>query len=219
MEVELAALAAAGATALVAAMATDAWQGIRDAVAGLFHRVFPRRRAAIEAHLDSRDARKGPRRMLTDDLTALAADGGQALVDVMPTQQWPPLRDHALQLFGYAGPRRHAFIEDLLDENAAALRDTAPDQRDEVRRQLAAGWCRQLTRLLAERPDAEGDLRGLVAQLRDALPAERTQRTYRQTNTARDNATVFAVQDGNLTYHPPGSAGQDGTGQDGTEQP
>jgi hypothetical protein len=48
----LAALAAAGAAALIAAMATDAWRRARDAVAGLFHRIFPRRGRVIEARLD-----------------------------------------------------------------------------------------------------------------------------------------------------------------------
>lgn len=48
---ELAALAAAAAATVVTAMATDAWQGVRDAVTGLFH-LSRRRRADIRDRLD-----------------------------------------------------------------------------------------------------------------------------------------------------------------------
>jgi hypothetical protein len=48
----LAALAAAGGTALVGAMATDAWQTARSGVAKLFGRGGAGRRTAIEAQLD-----------------------------------------------------------------------------------------------------------------------------------------------------------------------
>lgn len=53
MEEELIALAEAGATALVATMATDVWQGTRSTVLGLFRGRRRSERAEIEAHLDS----------------------------------------------------------------------------------------------------------------------------------------------------------------------
>jgi hypothetical protein len=49
----LEALAAAGGTALVGAMATDAWQAVREKVAHIFSRQGTQRRAAVEAQLDS----------------------------------------------------------------------------------------------------------------------------------------------------------------------
>ncbi|MGV9383550.1 hypothetical protein ACWDRB_47590 [Nonomuraea sp. NPDC003707] len=48
----LAALAASGGTALVGAMATDAWQAARDGTARLFSRRGSQSQAAIEAQLD-----------------------------------------------------------------------------------------------------------------------------------------------------------------------
>ncbi|MER7775802.1 hypothetical protein ABTZ21_12415 [Streptomyces sp. NPDC096191] len=48
----LAALAASGGTALVGAMATDAWQTARDRTARLFGRQGAQRQTAIEAQLD-----------------------------------------------------------------------------------------------------------------------------------------------------------------------
>ncbi|HEV2345530.1 MAG TPA: hypothetical protein VGS97_15635 [Actinocrinis sp.] len=55
-EGEIAALAAAGATTLVAAMATDMWRAVRDAVAALFHRADPERGGAVAARLDENAA-------------------------------------------------------------------------------------------------------------------------------------------------------------------
>jgi hypothetical protein len=49
----LAALAAATGSAVVAAMATDAWQTTRDGVARLFGRGGPQRRSGIEAQMDA----------------------------------------------------------------------------------------------------------------------------------------------------------------------
>jgi hypothetical protein len=50
---ELVTLAGAGSTALVGAMATDAWQSTRSGVARLFGRGGQARQSAIEAQLDS----------------------------------------------------------------------------------------------------------------------------------------------------------------------
>ncbi|MGH3950776.1 MAG: hypothetical protein ACRDSE_16940 [Pseudonocardiaceae bacterium] len=52
----LAALAGAGGTALVGAMATDAWRATRSGVARLFGRGGPARQTAIEAQLDGNAA-------------------------------------------------------------------------------------------------------------------------------------------------------------------
>jgi hypothetical protein len=77
---ETAALAAAAAATLVSAMATDAWRGVRDSIAGLFHRHG--RQHDIAARLDEHaelvarapapdDARRALRRLWTRELTAL----------------------------------------------------------------------------------------------------------------------------------------------------
>jgi hypothetical protein len=192
---ELAALAAAGAAALATAMGSDAWASIR-ALAGRLSRAPRAPRGG-----------KGIRQMPADDLTELTAAGGTFLVELMTSKEWPPARDHALQLFRYAEPRQRTFLEVLLDEDATALAGAPAAELGSLRQQLAAGWRRQLGRLLADRPDAAADLRELVARLRDALPADPAPaaRSYSQTNIARGNATVFAVLDGNLHNHPPGS--------------
>ncbi|GAB2698600.1 hypothetical protein [Kitasatospora kifunensis] len=52
MAEELTVLAEAGAAALVTAMATDLWQGTREAVVGLFRRADRGQRGAVEVRLD-----------------------------------------------------------------------------------------------------------------------------------------------------------------------
>ena len=53
---EIQTLAMAGATTIVAAMATDAWATARDRAVELFHRRSPDRQADIEAQLDANAA-------------------------------------------------------------------------------------------------------------------------------------------------------------------
>lgn len=53
MDVELTALAEAGAAVVVKAMATDAWQATRTGVVALFRHAGRRHRAAVRAQLDA----------------------------------------------------------------------------------------------------------------------------------------------------------------------
>lgn len=57
VEAALVGLAMAGATTLVAAMATDAWQATRDGVLGLFHRDGQAQQVALLAQADGNAAR------------------------------------------------------------------------------------------------------------------------------------------------------------------
>jgi hypothetical protein len=155
--------------------------------------------------------------MPTKDLTDLATIGGQSLVEIMAMPEWPPVRDNALSLFRDSDPQQHATVGYLLDQDAATLCAAPPHERDDVGRELAASWRRHLIRLLTERPAAESDLRSLIAEIRAKLPADRPQRIQRQVNIARDNATVFAVQDGSLHYHQAGGPAAQPPDPDGAD--
>jgi hypothetical protein len=72
----LAELAGAGGSALVGAMATDAWQAARSGIGRLFSRGGPARQAAIEAQLDGNAA-----------LVAGAADADRARKSLVPVWQ------------------------------------------------------------------------------------------------------------------------------------
>ncbi|MGH3802017.1 MAG: hypothetical protein ACRDTD_18155 [Pseudonocardiaceae bacterium] len=148
--------------------------------------------------------------VLGEVAAALAGAGGSALVGAMATDAWQATRSGVARLFGRDGPARQTAIEVQLDGNAelvAQARDA-----EEVRRSLVPVWRLQLEALLREHPDVVEELRVLVAQVREALPA--LQQTWVQTNIARDQATQNIVQQGTLHVYPAGPAGdgQPGTG-------
>ena len=135
--------------------------------------------------------------MLTDALETLAAVGGTALVGAMATDAWHVVRDSVAHIFSRQGAQRRAVIEAQLDSNVVLVEGASDPER--VRRGLVPLWQMELARLLEEHPDAEAGLEELIAYVREALPAGQQQ--WLQTNLARDNARLFAVQGGNIIYH------------------
>ncbi|SDW93249.1 hypothetical protein SAMN05216215_1006117 [Saccharopolyspora shandongensis] len=138
--------------------------------------------------------------MLAEVLAALAGAGGTAVVGAMATDAWEGTRDGVARLFSRGGEDRQRVVEAQLDEDAEVLNASAsPEEQDQVRRELAPVWTRRLSRLLEEHPDAEGELREVVDRVQEELPGGA--RSWTQTNIARDGATQFAVQGGNVIYH------------------
>jgi hypothetical protein len=147
--------------------------------------------------------------MLAEALAALAGAGGTALVEAMATDAWQATRTGVARLFGRGGPARQTAIETQLDGHAALVAQA--EDPDEVRQSLAAVWRLELTALLSQHPDAEDELRALVAQIQQALPAGA--QTWVQTNIARERSAQYNVQHGDLHVHPahlhPDGAGAD----------
>lgn len=131
-------------------------------------------------------------------LAELAAAGGSALVGAMATDAWQATRSWVAGLFGRGGSAEQAAIEAQLDGHAALVAQA--EDPDGVRESLVAVWQLQLQSLLGQHPEVEEDLRELVARVQEALPA--SQRTWVQTNIARDQATQHIVQHGTLHVHP-----------------
>ena len=150
--------------------------------------------------------------MLGELAAGLAGAGGTALVGAMATDAWQVTRSGVARLFGRGGSDRQTAIEAQLDGNAALVAQARDP--DEVRQSLVGVWRLQLEALLREHPDVEEELRALVAQVREALPAP--QQTWVQTNIAREQATQNIVQHGTLHVHPgghgPTSGDRSGTG-------
>lgn len=140
--------------------------------------------------------------MLAETLAALAGAGGTALVAAMATDAWQATRSGVARLFGRGGPDRQTAVEAQLDGNAALV--ARAEDPDEVRQTLAPVWRLELAALLREHPDAEDELRTLVAQIRQALPAP--QQAWVQTNIAGGQATQYNVQHGDMHVHPGGGA-------------
>jgi hypothetical protein len=145
---------------------------------------------------------------MLEELAALAAAGGSALVGAMATDAWQATRSRVARLFGRGGPHRQVSIAAQLDDNAALVAQA--EDPDEVRQRLAPVWRLQLEALLRQHPNAEDELRALVAQIQEALPAP--QQTWVQTNIARDHATQYNVQHGSLHIHPEDAGPTGGTG-------
>lgn len=141
--------------------------------------------------------------MLAAPLAALAGAGATALIGAMATDMWQGARNGIVRLFGRGGDPGEDVLGGQLDGDAVLVVRADPADADQVRQELVPVWRRRLARLLAEHPDAEDELRKLVAQVRSGLPAQ--PRMWVHTNIARDNSTLFAVQHGNIHHQsPPG---------------
>ncbi|MFI9004668.1 hypothetical protein [Streptomyces sp. NPDC053541] len=139
--------------------------------------------------------------MLAEELAALAGAGATALIGAMATDVWQGARSRAVRLFGRGGEAPDSAIEARLDEDAALVGGAEPGgEADEIRAELMPVWRRRLILLLERHPEYEADLRALVDSVRGELPDGR--QVWTQQNTARDHGTLFAVQGGNLHYHP-----------------
>ena len=142
--------------------------------------------------------------MFVESMMALAGAGAMALVEAIATDTWQAARTGFAGLFGRDGDSRRSAIAAQLDEDAATVARAGGTEVDQVRQELLPVWQRRLVQLLEQHPEAEAELRELVTTVNEGLPADR--RGWVQTNIARDNSTLFAVQDGQLHYHqaPPG---------------
>jgi hypothetical protein len=135
--------------------------------------------------------------MSAEALTALAAAGGTALVGAIATDAWKTARNEMAKLFSRGGAQRKAAIEVQLDGHAVLVERV--NDSDQIRQLLAQLWQLELTRLLEEYPDVESELRHVIAQVQDSLPAEQEQ--WVQNNIAGGGGVVYAVQDGRQTIH------------------
>ncbi|HEX2299338.1 MAG TPA: hypothetical protein VHH34_12640 [Pseudonocardiaceae bacterium] len=135
---------------------------------------------------------------MLEGLAALATAGGTALAAAMATDAWQSTRSAVVRLFGRDSAPRQATIETQLDCNATLVAQA--EEPDAARQSLAGVWRLELESLLRRHPEAEDELRALITQIHNALPA--AQQTWVQTNIARDQARQNIVQHGTLHVHP-----------------
>ncbi|MEU3031881.1 hypothetical protein ACPCBC_33570 [Streptomyces incarnatus] len=148
---------------------------------------------------------------MNDELTVLAEAGAAAVVTAMATDLWQETRGAVVALFR-PDRRRRAALESQLDGNATLVRQ-APDP-DAARQALLSYWTLELTALLRRDPAVRAALERLAAAVADAPGDGPRGRVLRQTNTAHDSGTVFAVQQGEQHAY---GAGAEGTrGPEGT---
>lgn len=108
--------------------------------------------------------------MVADWIMALATTGSSSLVAAAASDVWASTRAGFSQLLSRAGNR--SANDARLDATAGEIGQCSDAERDEVRRRLLRAWQVRLGDLLEEHPDAADELRGLISQVEDALPAE-----------------------------------------------
>lgn len=100
-------------------------------------------------------------------LAALAALAGSALVQAMVTDGWEGARQKVARLFGRGEP--DPVIERRLDAARGQLAGAGAGELERVQAELAAQWQTRFADLLADHPDAEAELAGLVEELKPAI--------------------------------------------------
>ncbi len=102
-------------------------------------------------------------------VVALAAMAAAALVQAMVTDGWEGVRHKVARLFGRGQP--DAAIERRLDATWDQLTTATPGDLATMQAALAAQWETRFADLLADHPDAEGELAALVKEIRPAVTA------------------------------------------------
>ncbi|MFJ2826832.1 hypothetical protein ACIPC1_04375 [Streptomyces sp. NPDC087263] len=136
---------------------------------------------------------------MNEELTVLAEASAAALVTAMATDVWQETRSAFVGLFHRSDRDRRAAVAAQLDGNAALVGESAAP--DDVRRTLFDYWTMELAALLDRDPSCRDSLARLAAAADGALVDGLRAYVLVQTNTARDSATVFAVQRGTQHAH------------------
>jgi len=103
------------------------------------------------------------------DIGALAALAGNSLVTAVVTDAWEGVRHKIATWFGRGTPDPKAL--ERLDRTQAELTAAAPGGLERVRQDLAREWAGRFKDLIADYPDAAGELEGLVQQIQASTAA------------------------------------------------
>jgi hypothetical protein len=111
--------------------------------------------------------------MLAEPLIALAARGGNAIVEAATTTAWPAARSRMARLFARGDEDRRTVMERRLEETRTRLDEVRAQELEPLRRRLTQSWTTRLEDLLEDHPDSAGDLR----QILDDLVSSATRRS------------------------------------------
>ena len=134
--------------------------------------------------------------MLAEELAAVASTSATTLVAAMTTDAWHGARSGVGRLFRRDGRDRQKTAEMQLDSNADLV--AKADDQNRARTSLVGVWTLEFERFLIQHPDADDDLRALMAQVRASLPS--AQQSWVQTVIAYGGLSV-GVQGGNVVMH------------------
>lgn len=145
--------------------------------------------------------------MLTEALVALASTGGTALVTAMVTDGWEGVRTRFARLFGHGDAKQAEAAVGRLEQSRAAFAGlSGPDlERAQAEQQII--WRTRLGDLLEQDPDAEHELRALIAEVQAQVTS--TAGTVVQHAAAFDQAQQAVQGHGvqNITFGGQGGPG------------
>jgi len=129
---------------------------------------------------------------LAEDLMALASLAGQTVVAAAVTDGWEGVKRGFAKLLGRGNADRAELMERRLDQTRHQLMGATDAELEQVGAVLEGQWVTRLTDLLEEDPDAEANLRALVAAVQANLPTAAAV-------TAATDHSVAAGRDVNIT--------------------
>jgi hypothetical protein len=103
------------------------------------------------------------------DVAALTALAGNAVVTAAVTDAWEGVRHKIARLFGRGEPDPQ--IERRLDATHQALEGIAPTELEQAQADHARDWQARFSDLLAENPDAAGELDALIREISVNAPS------------------------------------------------
>jgi hypothetical protein len=124
------------------------------------------------------------------DADALAALAGSAVVTAVVTDAWEDVRRKVAWVFGRG--RAEPQIERRLDTMREQLDAVEPAELEQVKAIQVAHWTTRFGDLLADRPDAQAELRALVEEIQAMRPVTATGHSV----TAGRDVTVHADRGG-----------------------
>jgi hypothetical protein len=101
------------------------------------------------------------------DIDALAALAGNTIVAAAATDAFDAVRTKVARIFGRDKPDTR--IQRRLDETRQQLAVTTPGNLESAQAKQAHQWETRLADLLADHPEAAGELRALIADLQPTL--------------------------------------------------
>lgn len=151
--------------------------------------------------------------MSGDVLVALAQFAGQTVAAAAVTDVWEAVRGRLARLMGRGDTRKTEVAERWLAQTRQQLAATGSDARH-LREAAAERWAGRFADLLDEDPGLEAELRALVQEIADQMPAgvvsaaDHSVGAGRDVNVRADHGGVSAaVLHGNVTLPGPTSPG------------
>jgi hypothetical protein len=107
--------------------------------------------------------------MLAEALAGLASAGGTALVTAMVTDGWEDVRTRVARVLGRGDAQETGAVAAQLEQSRLALAEVSGAALDLARAEQSMVWQTWLADLLERHPEAEGELRVLLAEVQSQV--------------------------------------------------